>query len=122
MAVIYTTTINGSGVAATEFAAENMIITFADNAPDSLADFVYRVDQNPVTGEVLVGQQFQIGDEIRTITAVGDVAQKNLNDLGHVTLIFDGAAEPRLPGAIHVSEGELPALDPGTTVTITTID
>lgn len=99
-----------------------MIITFADNAPESLADFIYRVDQNPVTGDVIVGQQFQIGDDVRTITAVGDVAQKNLNDLGHVTLIFDGADEPRLPGAIHVSEGELPALESGTTVTITAID
>ena len=60
-----------------------------------------------------------IGDQEWRITAIGDVAEKNLGALGHVTLVFDGASEPRLPGALHLSGSHPePALAAGTRLVI----
>ena len=48
------------------------------------------------------------------LTAIGEVAEKNLASLGHVTLVFDGGSEPRMPGAIHLGGlDEKPALTLG---------
>ncbi|MDN5332631.1 MAG: glucitol/sorbitol system component, partial [Tepidanaerobacteraceae bacterium] len=47
------------------------------------------------------------------ITAVGEVANKNLKNIGHVCLKFDGKTEPELPGNIHLEEKTLPALKVG---------
>lgn len=119
MSLIYSTTIKAWGPSATEFAVEKMVVTFADNVPEALADFVYYVIQNPVLGELAVGQRLSIGEDTWEVTAVGDVARKNLNDLGHLTLVFDGGKEPLMPGAVHVSAGSMPTITPGVSLTIT---
>ena len=67
-----------------------------------------------LTGDLTVGQRVLIGEQAWTLTAVGAVASKNLADLGHVTMVFDGADTPRLPGAIHLAGvEETPALGHG---------
>ena len=56
----------------------------------------------------------RIDDQTWTITALGEVAEKNLANLGHVTLVFDGDSEPRMPGAVHLAGiDEVPALVQG---------
>lgn len=119
MSVIYSTTVKAWGPAAAEFMSEKMIVTFADNVPAALADFVYYVIQNPVEGALAVGQTLTIGRDTWTVSAVGDVAAKNLNDLGHVTLVFDGAKQALMPGALHLAGDAAPQITPGTTLTIT---
>ena len=61
-----------------------------------------------------VGDTVRIDDQTWTITALGEVAEKNLANLGHVTLVFDGDSEPRMPGAVHLAGiDEVPALVQG---------
>ena len=43
----------------------------------------------------------------RGSTAVGDLATKNLDDLGHVVLYVDQPDQKLLPGAVHAS-GDMP--------------
>ena len=44
------------------------------------------------------------------ITAVGDIAQSNLETLGHLTVVFSGAKEAGLPGSICVEAKPMPKL------------
>ncbi len=53
------------------------------------------------------------------ITAVGEVAQKNLEALGHITVNIDGDSEPKMAGAIHIRcDGPAPEITIGSVLTI----
>lgn len=119
MSTIYETTVQSAGPSTAEFLTGRMIITFGDNAPAALADYVFKVLKTPVRAPLAVGQVLRIGDASWTLSAVGDVAAQNLHALGHVTVFFDGADEPGLPGAIHVAgDGEI-EIEPGMIFQIT---
>lgn len=99
----YTTKIVEVGPDAGDFLEQNMAITFAGNAPEELRPYCFLVEAATLTGDIAVGQVVRIDEQVWDITAVGEVAQQNLANLGHVTLVFDGEAAPRMPGAIHVA-------------------
>lgn len=67
-------------------------------APDELRDFCYALPEATSSGTIGVGDVLAIGEHRFPITAIGALAQRNLDSLGHVTLVFDGADEPRLEG------------------------
>lgn len=113
----YTTTIVEVGPDAPSFLDELMAITFAGNAPEELRPYCFLVEHAELEGHLAVGQRVLIGDQVWTMTAVGNVAEQNLANLGHVTLVFDGGSEPRMSGAIHVGgPDEVPALAVGARV------
>ena len=115
----YSTTIIEVGPDASDFLAEQMAITFAGNAPEELRSYCFVIDKSKLTSPLAVGQPVLIGDQEWRITAIGDVAEKNLGALGHVTLVFDGASEPRLPGALHLGGPHTePTLAAGTRLVI----
>ncbi len=119
MSVIYRNAVRSVGPEASSFLAEKMLVTFGDQAPDELRDFCYALPPATCTAAVKVGDAVVIDGRTFPITALGAVAQKNLDALGHVTLVFDGAGEPRLEGAVHVSlDGDLPTLREGSTIVI----
>lgn len=47
------------------------------------------------------------------VTAVGEVAEQNLRELGHITLRFDGHREAEFPGTVHVAGPVPDAIAPG---------
>ncbi|HHW02163.1 MAG TPA: hypothetical protein GXX35_05065 [Thermoanaerobacterales bacterium] len=55
---------------------------------------------------------------LHLITAVGDVANKNLKDLGHVVLNFNGNTTPELPGYIHLTPDLMNKIEVGTKLEI----
>lgn len=110
----YTTTVLEVGAEASAFLMENMAITFGGNAPEELRPYCFIIEKAELTGTLAVGQTVRVGPQVWTITALGEVAEKNLANLGHVTLVFDGEAEPRMPGAVHLTGvDEVPALVQG---------
>lgn len=121
MTTIYQTSVLGAGPEAATFADQNMLVLFGENAPDMLKEFCYFIDVNPVAGDIVPGCTFLINDSEYEITAVGEVAQQNLANLGHITLVFNGAIKPHLPGAINLVEAvSVPKLVPGDVLRITT--
>jgi len=50
------------------------------------------------------------------VTAVGDVAEQNLRELGHITLRFDGQPQAEYPGTVHVVGPVPQAVTPGCTL------
>lgn len=116
--MIYQATIKGKGDMVDAFKEERIFVTFGDNAPDALKDFCYSVDVNPVNGEVKPGCKLVIDGKTFSIVKVGDVANENLANLGHVTYNFNGADGECLPGTICVEQAEVPALDIGSEISI----
>lgn len=117
MSVFETNVIN-IGNEAELFKSENMIILFGSNAPDDLADYCYNIELNGVKDSIQEGQTLSVGNENYIITAVGNVVEKNLKDLGHITIKFDGSNEATLAGTLYVEEKELPEISIGTEITI----
>lgn len=102
------------------FREQNMIILFGSEAPDNLKDFCYIIERTDVAGDIVPGQQLVIDGNHYPITAVGEVAQKNLGALGHISLVFNGATEAELGGTIYVdlANHPFPTLGKGDVITI----
>ncbi len=95
-----------------------MAVLFGDNAPDTLKDFCYTVDIKAVDGKIEIGDTLLIDKEIFSIKAVGEIAQKNLEALGHLTINFTGDESGLLPGAIVVEKKDCPKISLGTIISI----
>ncbi|MDO5677180.1 MAG: PTS glucitol/sorbitol transporter subunit IIA [Propionibacteriaceae bacterium] len=107
----YRTTVVEVGPDAPAFLEEKMAITFSGDAPEALRSYCFLIDSAELTAPLGLGMPVRIGEQEWIITALGDLAEKNLANLGHVTLVFDGEEEPRMPGAIHLGGvEETPAL------------
>lgn len=118
MSVIYRNTIKNIGSEVAAFEGEEMFILFGDNAPDTLKDFCYTIDIQPVNETIEVGNTVVIDGKEYEITAVGNVAEQNLASLGHVTIVFDGSTEASLPGSIYVKGINVPKLTIGSEILI----
>ena len=103
MAVIYQTTITRIGASATMALAEQMLITFREGAPADIEEYCFIHNHGEFSGALSPGAELQLGEQRYPVTAVGDVAEQNLRELGHITVRFDGEAEAEFPGSIHVS-------------------
>jgi len=115
---MYQTTIKNIGNDAKAFEAEKMMILFGDNAPSELADFSYIIDVVSVDEEIVEGYTLKLDDVSYRITSVGDAVRKNLNDLGHITLKFDGSITAGQSGTLYLEDKEIVDVNPGSTITI----
>lgn len=118
MGMIYENKVTGLGNQVEAFMDEGMFILFGEDAPDALREFCYLMNVNPVNGTLAAGQKLIIDDVSYEITAVGSLAQKNLEALGHLTVVFNEAAEAGLPGSICVEAKPVPTLVVGSEITI----
>jgi PTS system glucitol/sorbitol-specific IIA component len=83
---------------------EGVLIFFGDPAPDELAEVsvLHRAETGP-SRPISPGDTVRIGEDTVTVSAVGDLADHNLSDLGHLVLYADPEPGTQLlPGAVHV--------------------
>lgn len=103
MVTIFETNVTAVGVEATDMMTEaGMFILFGEGAPSDLADFCFTIDNKKVTGTIQAGCDFVIDGVSYPVTAVGELVEKNLTNLGHITVNLDGEIEPSLPGTLHI--------------------
>lgn len=123
ISIKYETEVVEIGDQALEFLNENMLIMFKAGAPVELRELsvVHKV-KTALRECPVVGNKFSIGNSIYEITSVGDVACKNLEQLGHVTLKFDGAVDAELPGNIHLTPSKMPEIKVGININIYNIN
>ncbi len=103
-----------------EFVATHLVILFGEGVPAELADVsvVHHsrfIDRGPV---LIAGNSIELGESLFVIDEVGDAAEENLRQLGHVVLVEGN--DPILPGQVRV-HGTWPAsnaLQRGTTVKV----
>lgn len=118
MTTIYENKIKNIGSEVGAFEGDEIIILFGDNAPDTLKDYCHIIDVKPTQGTIEVGQNLILDGETFEITAVGNAAEKNLVDLGHMSIAFDGSIKAVLPGTIYVNGKNVPKLKIGSTIII----
>ncbi|WP_312608641.1 PTS glucitol/sorbitol transporter subunit IIA [Mammaliicoccus sciuri] len=115
---MYQTEIKKIGKDANAFEAEKMIILFGDNAPDELVDFCYIIDINRVENEITESNKLVIDGTEYGITKVGSAVNINLNDLGHITLKFDGSTNAEQSGSLYLEDKPLVSLQVGSKIEI----
>lgn len=96
----------------------NMLILFGEEAPEDLAEYCFKIDNKDLLGSIQKGGKLVVDSEEYLITAVGNVVEKNLTGLGHITISFDASEEGSLPGTLHVAAEKEVVIAQGTTIQI----
>ena len=118
MSIIYENEVKGMGDMVEAFMEEGMFVLFGENAPDTLKDFCYTISVKNATDTIAAGQTLEIDGKSYEIVGVGDVVQKNLEALGHITVNFTGNVEGALPGSLVVAKSDVPKLKLGSVIKI----
>lgn len=100
--IIWQATISSVGEYAACFLSEKRLILFSDNAPKDIRDYCITHHGGELINPLSIHQNIVLFGITYSISAIGDVADKNLKELGHITLLFDGAENAELPGNIHL--------------------
>jgi glucitol/sorbitol PTS system EIIA component len=114
----YATTVTRIGEQVEEFLKQGIIIFFAEGAPEELHFFSVLHEPEVMTGGVRVGDVVRLGDRDLRVTAVGDVLNENMVNLGHLDIKANGADQAPLAGDLCVEQVPLPELKPGTRMVI----
>ena len=114
----YQATITAIGPYVAEFIDHNILVLFGDQAPEELAEFSIIHDGKDMQGTLIVGDKVYLGDDRFTVLAVGEAANNNLKNLGHLILKFNGESEPEMPGDVCVENKPLPEIEPGLMIRI----
>lgn len=101
-----------------EFIGQNIIILFNENAPLELQDISVLHTGGELLDDIKAGDRLSIGERVYTITAVGEVVNKNVRRMGHTCLKFDGKTSPELPGDIHLKGDQQPVVNLGESIII----
>src|SRR5688572_27306588 len=103
---------------AAEFAAEGILVFFGQEAPEELHEFAIIHEHKELKAPVVPGDVIEIGEARFSVTAVGDVANDNIGNLGHLVLKLNGLDETELPGEVSATEGSAPEIGAGTVIRI----
>jgi glucitol/sorbitol PTS system EIIA component len=114
----YATEVTAVGEQVGEFVAQGLLIWFAEGAPEELHFFSVLHRPTVTTGGVRPGDLLRIDDRTFRVTAVGEVANDNMVNLGHMDLKANGAEDAPLPGDICLEKLPLPEPRPGSALVI----
>ena len=110
----YQGVIQSIGSMVPEFLPHGILIFFGETAPEELRDTALVHNGTQLVSDLAAGVYLKFSPPSGTeqpqsyrLTAVGESANANLAQLGHVVIHFDGATKAKLPGAISVE----PALE-----------
>ncbi|WP_084648228.1 PTS glucitol/sorbitol transporter subunit IIA [Acidipropionibacterium thoenii] len=115
--VLWQSEITFVGEDAPDLLEAGVMILFGEPVPDALAEVsvVHKLGGAAAVSaasEVAPGDEVRLGAEVFTIDEVGDVANRNLADLGHIVVYVNNPDQPLLPGALkaHGADIKTPAI------------
>lgn len=114
----YSATVTAIGPLTVEFVEAGILVLFGASAPEELQEFAIIHDGVDLAAPVAAGDTVKIDAASFNVLAVGDVANDNLKNLGHLVLKFNGQTEPELPGDVCVESQPLPPVTVGTVLRI----
>ncbi|SKA87718.1 PTS system, glucitol/sorbitol-specific IIA component [Clostridium sp. USBA 49] len=119
MNIIYENKISNVGAYVDKFIAEKIILLFSEESVmTQIKEYSYTIKNKKVNGIIKEGQILKIDNECYKITAVGDIVQKNLEDIAHVTLKFDGSKVANFPGTLYLEDKKITKIHEGTIIQI----
>jgi PTS system glucitol/sorbitol-specific IIA component len=93
-------------------------VFFHEGAPEELLEFALLHRAGAPQEPIRAGQVLEIDGQRYKITSVGDRANANIQELGHLVLKANGATEPELPGEVCIEAQPLPQPFVGITLRI----
>lgn len=109
----YEARITQIGPSVSEFVEQNILVFFGSNAPEELAEFSVLHDGKELAQPVVPGDVIYLGEKKYGVLAVGEVANANLANLGHLIVKFNGETKPEMPGDVCVEAKPISSLEPG---------
>ncbi|MEY4348060.1 MAG: hypothetical protein RIS43_479 [Actinomycetota bacterium] len=116
--MIYKTTVDKIGELVPAFREQGMLVFFGANAPEELHDFCILHTVEFKDDALKPGDVITIDETSFEVLAVGDVANENLMNLGHLNLKANGLTTAELPGDVNIAVTELPEVNVGTRIVI----
>lgn len=100
----FSTRIIDIGNEAPDMIKAGFFILFGEKVPIELKDYCYIINIQPISSPIVSGKTLVLGNKKTVITSVGKDVVANLENLGHVTVKFDGSTTAELPGTIYVEK------------------
>lgn len=96
------------------FEEEKILILFGPMATSDLKEVcvIHEFTTRPAQS-LIEGKQFTLGNNTYTITKVGAEANRNFEELGHISIYFKESENGILPGAIEAEPSVFPTLKVG---------
>ena len=98
---------------------ERMLILFGAEATDQLkkVSVIQEIAENQAAIHLNLGDTISFDEQVYTITHTGQLAQEQLNAIGHATIIFQEVPEEdSLANGIYVKPFEMPIISEGTLI------
>ena len=114
----YDCTITNIGPYVSEFLDAGIVVLFGADAPEELIEFSIIHDGKELKDDLKPGDKVWIDQNSFDILAVGEIANKNFSNLGHLILKFNGENEPEMPGDVCLEKVELPEIIIGSKIKI----
>lgn len=96
---------------------KKIVILFGPTATNELREIsVIHEFQDAPNNSLTKGNTLLIGEQVYTIEEVGTDANKNLEELGHISVYFRSGQNEVLPGAIVVSPEVFPTITVGDSI------
>lgn len=105
-----------------EFIEGGVLVFFGQNAPPELAEFAVLHDGTELVGQVAPGDQIRLNQHHYRVLAVGEIANQNLDALGHLVIKFNGSTVPEMPGDVCTEAAPVPPLQIGMRFQIETVE
>jgi len=114
----YEATVTAVGPLVTEFIQSSILVFFAEGAPEELAEFSILHDGKELKADIQPNDVIYLDDQSYRVLAVGEVANSNFANLGHLIMKFNGMDQVELPGDVCVEAKPVPPIAPGTKLKI----
>lgn len=114
----YRVTVTEIGEMVEELLQQGMMVLFNNTAPLELREISVIHTGGILKSDLQVGDKLFIGSEMYTVTALGEVANKNLKKIGHACLKFDAKTSPDLPGDVNLKGDMVPSVKLGDVILI----
>jgi len=101
-----------------EFIDAGILVFFGEGAPPELIEFSIIHNGSKLEKDIVAGDTVFIDDHDYQVLAVGEVANTNFRNLGHLILKFNGKSKAELPGDVCVEKKLVPAIDIGSQLRI----
>ncbi len=114
----YKATVTEVGPLLKEFTEAGILVFFGEDAPPELREFSIIHDGVDLSTPITPGDKVILDGEEYSVLAVGEVANTNLSNLGHLVMKFNGETEVEMPGDVCVESKPVHLVQVGSTLEI----